>query len=104
MKVRLDESDYRCGLVECYEHIAIKAGYKPTQHTLYDCRRVCVSKHIQDAWYDYYRERAKEKDPFLSDREIMCNITMLLLMVGAKVQPGLADNEASVENGFATEE
>lgn len=104
MKVRLDESEYRCGLVECYEHIAIKAGYKPTQHTLYDCRRVCVSKHIQDAWYDYYHERAKEKDPSLPDSEIMCSITMLLLMNGAKVQPGLADNEASVENGFATEE
>ena len=104
MKIRLNESDYRCGLQECYKNIAVKAGYTPTQHTLYDCRRVCVSKNIQDAWYDYYHERAKEQDPFLSDNEIMCSITMLLLMNGAKVQPDLADNEVSIEKGFATEE
>ena len=69
MKIRLNESDYHCGITECYEHIAVKAGYTPTQHTLYDCRLVCVSKHIQDAWYSYYHEKAKEKDPFLSDSE-----------------------------------
>ena len=104
MKIRLNESDYRCGLTECYEHIAVKAGYKPTQHTSYDCRRVCVSKNIQDAWYSYYHERAKEKDPFLSDREIMYRITMLLLMNGAKIQDDLKDNEVRIESGFATEE
>ena len=104
MKIRLSESDYHCGLTECYENIAVKAGYAPTQHTLYDCRRVCVSKHIQDAWYSYYHEKVKERDPLLSDRDIMCNITMLLLMNGAKVQPDLADNEVSIESGFATEE
>ena len=53
MKIRLNESDYCCGLAECYENIAVKAGYTPTQRTLYDCRRVCVSEHIQDAWYSY---------------------------------------------------
>ena len=104
MKIRLNESDYCCALTECYENIAIKAGYTPTQRTLYDCRRVCVSEHIQNAWYDFYCERAKEKDPFLSDGEIMRSITMLLLMNGAKVQPDLADNEVSIESGFATEE
>lgn len=104
MKIRLNESDYCCGLTECYKNIAMKAGYTPTQRTLYDCRRVCVSEHIQDAWYSYYHERAKEKDPFLSDSEIMRSITMLLLMNGAKVQPDLADNEVSIERGFATEE
>ena len=104
MKIRLNESDYRCGLTECYGNIAVKAGYTPTQRTLYDCRRVCVSEHIQDAWYSYYQEKAKEKDPFLSDSEIKRSITMLLLMNGAKVQPDLADNEVSIENGFATEE
>ncbi len=104
MKIRLNESDYRCGLTECYENIAVKAGYSPTQNTLYDCRRVCVSEHIQDAWYSYYHKMAKEKDPLLSDGEIMRSITMLLLMNGAKVQPDLADNEVSVERGFVTEE
>ena len=103
MKIRLSESDYRCGLTECYENIGVKAGYKPTQHTLYDCRRVCVSKHIQDAWYSCYHEKAKKKDPFLSDNEIMRSITMLLLMSGAKVQDSLADNEVSIERGFVTE-
>ena len=104
MKIRLSESDYRCGLTECYKNIAVKAGYKPTQHTLYDCWHVCVSKHIQDTWYSCYHERAKEKDSFLSDNEIMCSITMLLLMSGTKVENSLADNEVSIESGFVTEE
>lgn len=51
MKIRLNESDYRCGLIECYENIAIRAGYTPTQHTLYDCRRVCVSKALKVLGY-----------------------------------------------------
>lgn len=104
MKIKLNESDYYCGLTECYENIAAKAGYTPTQRTLYDCRRICVSEHIQNAWYSYYHSVAKEKDPFLSDSDIRRSITMLLLMNGAKVQTDLADNEVSIESGFATEE
>lgn len=104
MFVRLEEKEYRCGLFECYENIARKAGYFPTERTLYDCRKVCVNRHIQDVWYEYYTAKRKAEDPSRSDEDIRRDITMVLLMYGTKVREDLEDDEVDVAEDFASEE
>ncbi len=103
MRIKLNEEDYRCGLVQCYENIARKAGYTPTDKTEYDCRHVNVSRHIQDTWYEHYYALIREREPFLAGSDIMRSITMLLLNSGAKVQADLSDNEVHIESGFISD-
>ena len=104
MLVKLSESDYFCGLQECYENIARKAGYLPKDISRYDCRHVNVSKNIQDAWYAYYKDQAKASNPDRAEADILREITMLLLLCGAKVQADLPDSAAWIEKGFYSEE
>lgn len=73
--------------------IAEKLGYNLTPHTRFDHTKICVAKNIQDAWIRHYEEQGYTPES-----------TMISLNVaGAKVDDKLADNEVSVEKGFAYE-
>lgn len=66
----------------------------------YDCRKINIAENIQDNFYVYYDNLARETDPTLSENDIKTGITMLLIMSGPKVDNTLKANEVEVFDGF----
>lgn len=89
-----------CGLVEFYEMVAREIGADITSETKYDCRKINIAENIQDNLYEYYKAKAKETDPYLSEHDITMSITMMLLMSGPKVDYELKANEVEIFDGF----
>lgn len=89
---KIKDEDYKnCSLIEFYDNIAnnyVKAVLGSNQK--YDCRNIEVAKNIQDAWFEYYSELGCES----------CEVAMLLLMSGPKVNEELQDNEIEVFEDF----
>ncbi|MBQ9605551.1 MAG: hypothetical protein IJV16_00025 [Lachnospiraceae bacterium] len=102
-KIRLEHGEYDNGLMNTYENIAKRAGYRITDSTVFDCTKIDVSENIQDSWIDFYRELEKKEHPELADLDIMSNVMALLLNFGAKVNNSLSVNEVSIMTGFAKE-
>ena len=95
--------DFAEGLLKTYENAARKSGYRVTDRTTYDCRKLDVAGNIQDAWISYYREGALAGSPGLSEGDINQQVMALLLNYGAKVNTALSDNEIQVYPSFASE-
>ena len=68
----------------------------------YDCRKINISENIQDNFYVYYDNLARETDPTISENDIKIGITMLLIMSGPKVDNKLNANEVEVFDDFVT--
>lgn len=98
MKIKVQSKNY--SIIELYETVAKEMGYTNTREIQFDCRKINVSKNIQDGFYTYYIELASITDPNTSETEIRVEITMLLAMGGPKVDESLADNEVEVFDGF----
>lgn len=103
-KLKLRPDQYTMGLSDCYENIAREIGYPITNNTRYNCTKACVAENIQDAWWKWYEDKAKEKNPYISQADINMNIGMILCMSGLKVDHDLEDNEVMVDSDFAFEE
>lgn len=95
MKLTLNKAAY--GLPDFYDAVARKMGYNATDNLSYDCRKITISKEIQNGFYEYYIKSLREN---LSEREIRTSVTMLLLMSGPKVDEALKGNEVEVFDGF----
>ena len=87
-------------IVDLYRAVAMKMGYKSTRELHYDCTKINVAPNIQDNFYEYYAEYAKQMSPNLPESEINVSITMLLAMSGPKVDKDLKANEVEVFDGF----
>ena len=66
----------------------------------YDCTRITIAKNIQDGFYEYYAEIAREANPDVTAQEMSIATTMLLTMKGPKVDESLNANEVEVFDGF----
>lgn len=55
--VMLTREDCYCKLITFYENVAKKLSFKATDKTEFDCRKICVSKSVQEAIWAYYREQ-----------------------------------------------
>ncbi len=88
ISLSLDECN--CGLCDFYTHVARKMVVKDCDNVQFDCRRICVTKSVQDAIWNYYRSED------LSDTEI----SILLLMSGPKANLSGLEYRAEVEDGF----
>jgi len=77
------------GLVEFYDAVAYKLGYNP-EAVCYDCRKLTVSKSVQDVWYHEFQNEGMNPS----------QITMLLLMSGPKVDQNLQNYDVEVFDGF----
>lgn len=89
MKVPLMKEDCYCSLLRFYETVAAATGVTDIGNAWYDCRKICVTKDVQDMLWDYYRTEES-----MSDMEI----TTLFLHMGPKAvidQPGLYLAEAN---------
>lgn len=59
--VQLRKEDCYCDLTEFYENVARKIPVEITDKTCFDCRKICVTKLVQEASWSYYRDE-KRKD------------------------------------------
>lgn len=89
----LSQSDCECGLGEFYENAAKRLGVKITEKTQYDCRKICVTKLVQDRiWKHYYDEGHSNAE-----------IGVLFLHLGPKANLDGDALEFTVEDGFVAE-
>ena len=98
MKIKI--APRKCGIVELFDSVAREMGCKNASELNYDCRHINVAKNIQDMFYEFYTQLAREADNTIPDSDIKVGITMLLAMTGPKVDEDLADNEVEVFEGF----
>lgn len=89
-----------CGVTELYDAVAKKMGGENTTELHYDCTKINVAQNIQDGFYTYYTDVAREANPETTMQEISVAITMLLAMSGPKVDTKLNANEVEVFDGF----
>ena len=102
MKLHIRETS-KCGLSEFYDKVAREIGYISVDNLVYDCRHINISNDIQDNFFAYYKEIAREKDPHISDNEINTGTCMLLAMAGPKVDAELKENTIEVFDGFISQ-
>lgn len=89
-----------CDLVSFYDVVAKGLGYFDTRERKYDCTKINIAENIQDDFFKYYTQAARETDPTLSENDIRASIAMLLMCSGPKVDPTLKANEVEIFDGF----
>lgn len=93
--ITLNFEDCYCDLSTFYENVAKKLSIDVANNTLFDCRKICVNKSVQEAIWSYYRE---EENMDAGD------ISMLWLSFGPKANLDNKDNRytVKVEDRFIT--
>lgn len=100
MKILISPDKYN-GLAEFYDTVATEMGCDDVSEiNYYDCTKINVAENIQDGFYEYYANLAREKDPTVSENDIKTGITMLLVNSGPKVDKTLKANEVEIFDGF----
>ncbi len=87
-------------LVRLYQVVAEEMGYDSTDKRLrYDCRKICISKEMQQMLYESYEAMYPEQ--FRRDRRgATMSVTMLLVTSGPKVNQELDADMVEIEEGF----
>lgn len=98
MKITVKEKNY--GLIEFYDTVATEMGYTNVSDLEYDCRKINVAANIQDGFYNYYTENAKETNPNVNMTDVRTSVTMILAINGPKVDENLKANEVEIFDGF----
>ncbi len=91
-RYRLSEQDCFCSLPDFYRNVISKMGLTETDDTMYDCRKICITKEAQEKLMSYYTE-VEEYTKF--------DISALILCYGPKAN--LEDENkfaCAVEEGF----
>lgn len=60
--VTLKREDCYCDLTNFYENMARKMSLKITNKTRFDCRKICVTKPVQETLWSYYRDEEGKTD------------------------------------------
>ena len=89
------------GMLKAYENWARRTGYDVTDKTVLDCRKVEISKEIDEYFWKYYREKAKEKNKKIEIKED--ELAMFMFCYGAKVNKKLKSWTVKISEGFAKE-
>lgn len=85
-----------CDLATFYENVARKISARITDKTKFDCRKICVTKDVQEVLWSYYREEKNQTDE---------QIASILLIGGPKAnleEHGILEYRAEVENEFVS--
>lgn len=90
----IQKEQCECGLMEFYENAAKKMGIKITDKTQYDCRKICITRRVQDCIWNYYAEKGYSEE----------KITSILIQFGPKAN--ISDNvfDFEAEDSFIVEE
>lgn len=91
--ITLKFEDCYCNIFTFYENVAKKLCVEVTDNTEFDCRKICVTKSVQEAIWTYFREQEN------MDGE---DISVLWLLYGPKANIDDMTNRylVSVETGF----
>lgn len=81
-------------LCNFYRTAAEALGYKENEKTRYDCSRIMVSAHVQDAIITSYQAASPE----ISTKEVIVHLTI----AGSKVAENLEENEVALQEGFVS--
>jgi hypothetical protein len=98
--VKINIANTLCDLTEFYDAVATEMGYADTSELQYDCTKINIADNIQDGFYQYYTQKAKENNATADDNDIQTAITMLLIVSGPKVDYALKANEVEIFDGF----
>lgn len=79
-------------LEDFYRCVAEEAGYKETEDTLYDCRKILVASDVQDAIIRAYQQKCPEAS--------MNSILLRLLASGPKMCADLESGKVTIQSGF----
>lgn len=92
MRVIMEEKECYCSLDNFYEKVAKKMGVAVTDTNVFDCRKICVTKAVQDELRAYYYN-----EECLSNFQILA----LFLNAGPKANIQISNQYiVEVENGF----
>ena len=92
--VQLRKEDCYCDLTEFYENVARKILVGITDKTCFDCRKICVTKSVQEVLWSYYRDEKGKTDE---------QIAAMWLGYGPKAnlgERGIPEYRAKIEDGF----
>lgn len=92
--VSLRKEDCYCDLMGFYENIARKILVEITDETCFDCRKICVTKSVQETLWCYYRDEKGKNDE---------QIAAMLLGYEPKAnleEHGIPEYRAEIEDGF----
>lgn len=89
------------GMAKAYENWAKKAGYNITNKTVLDCKKVEISKEIDEYLWKYYRDKTKEKNKRIELTEE--DLAMFMLSYEPKVNEKLKSWTVKISEGFAIE-
>lgn len=89
----LSQSDCECGVGKFYDNVAKQIGADVTDDTRYDCRKICITKSVQECIWKHYTERGQ------SDEQIAA----LMLQYGPKANLTGDELAVEIESGFITE-
>ena len=78
-----------------------KAGYNITNKTVLDCKKVEISKEIDEYLWKYYRDKTKEKNKRIELKEE--DLAMFMLSYEPKVNEKLKSWTVKISEGFAIE-
>lgn len=92
-RYHISEKECHCNLISFYENAAQITGAAITDKTVYDCRKICVTKPVQKCIWDYYSENG-------FSNESICGF---LLMNGPKANLDGDDLAFEIEEGFISE-
>lgn len=84
--VSLKKEDCYCDLATFYENVARKISARITDKSKFDCRKICVTKDVQEVLWSYYREEKNQTDE---------QIASILLIGGPKAIGGVWDSGVS---------
>lgn len=89
----LKKEDCYCDLTTFYVNVAKKLSANVTDDVIYDCRKVCVTKSVENLIWSYYEEQEKMD---------IYGIAALWLFGGPKtnLEEDSLNYRVSVENGF----
>lgn len=90
--VILTKEECYCGIVEFYDLVAQKLGYD-SDRVGYDCRRIDVTKPVQDQIFSFYREEQRALDE---------SIAAAWVGYGPKASLPGEGYEAQIFDGFIT--
>ena len=88
----LSEEQMEQTLCDFYRTAAEILGYEENETTMYDCTRILVAAHVQDAIIASYKAACP--------KVTMEQIIMHLAMSGPKIAEDLGENEVVLQEGF----
>lgn len=92
-RYHISKKECHCNLISFYENAAQITGAAITDKTVYNCRKICVTKSVQKCIWNFYSENG------FSDESI-CSF---LLLNGPKANLEGDELAFEIEEGFISE-